>query len=58
MFTEKIVRTYFHQLVDALEYLHKSGIAHLDLKPENIALGDKFMLKIMDFELSANLKTN
>mmetsp|Transcript_11360 Transcript_11360/g.9774 ORF Transcript_11360/g.9774 Transcript_11360/m.9774 type:complete len:170 (-) Transcript_11360:316-825(-) len=47
---EKLVRTYFHQLIEGLEYLHKMGLAHLDLKLENLLIGDGFQLKICDFD--------
>lgn len=49
---EKLTRTYFRQLIDGLEYLHENGVAHLDLKPENLLLGADFNLKIADFDLS------
>jgi len=49
---EKIIRTYFHQLIDGLEYLHSQGIAHVDLKLDNLLLGDDFLLKISDFDQS------
>jgi len=49
---EKLARTYFRQLIDGIEYLHQSGVAHLDLKPENLLLGSDFNLKIADFDLS------
>jgi len=39
-------------LIDGIEYLHQSGVAHLDLKPENLLLGANFNLKIADFDLS------
>jgi serine/threonine protein kinase len=32
-FTEAIARYIFRQIVEALDYLHKSGIVHRDLKP-------------------------
>jgi len=48
---EKLVRTFFHQLIQGLEYMHKKGIAHTDLKLENLLLGEGFELKIADFEL-------
>jgi len=47
---EKLVRTYFHQLIDGLEYLHSQGVAHLDLKLENLLIGEDLALKIADFE--------
>jgi len=55
---DKLVRTYFHQLVEGLEYLHNNGIAHLDLKPENLLLGEEFKLKITDFDHSRKLDDN
>jgi serine/threonine protein kinase len=52
---DKLIRTYFHQLVEGLDYLHSNGIAHLDLKPENLLLGEDFKLKITDFDHSRRL---
>jgi serine/threonine protein kinase len=49
---EKLARTYFHQLIDGVEYIHKQGVYHLDLKPENLLLGDDYLLKITDFDHS------
>jgi len=49
---DKLTRTYFRQLIEGVEYLHASGVAHLDLKPENLLLGADFNLKIADFDLS------
>jgi len=46
------IRTYFHQLIAGLEYLHQQKTAHLDLKLENLLLGQDFQLKIIDFEQS------
>jgi serine/threonine protein kinase len=51
-FDDKLIRSFFRQLVDGMEYLHETGIAHLDLKPENLLLGGNFNLKIADFDLS------
>lgn len=49
-FNDILARTYFHQLIEGLEYLHNTGIAHLDLKLENLLLGADFSLKIGDFD--------
>jgi serine/threonine protein kinase len=38
---------YAGQLVNALEYLHKKGIAHRDLKPENLMLDENYNLKMV-----------
>ena len=53
LFDEKLVRTYFHQLIAGLEYLHSQKIAHLDIKLENLLVGEDFRLKITDFDLSS-----
>lgn len=50
MDNETLMRTYFHQLIGGLEYIHSRGIGHLDLKLENIMIGSKYQLKIIDFD--------
>jgi len=55
-FEEKVVRTFFHQLIEGLQYLHSKNIAHLDIKPENLLLGESYQLKIADFDLSQNME--
>lgn len=53
--TEIHARTYFHQLINAIEYLHDKNIAHRDIKPENILLDEKFCIKLADFGHSLDL---
>lgn len=55
LLSEKLARTYFHQLIEGLEYLHGKNIAHLDIKCENLLIGEGFKLKITDFDLSQYL---
>ncbi|KAK7191080.1 hypothetical protein DPSP01_007749 [Paraphaeosphaeria sporulosa] len=50
---EDIAHVYFHQLIDALGYMHSKGIAHRDIKPENVLLSGDGDLKIADFGLAA-----
>lgn len=50
--SDKLIRTYFKQLIDGLEYLHNNNACHLDLKLENLLVGKDFSLKIADFDLS------
>ena len=52
-FTEGVGRYYFGQFMDALDYMHTSGVSHRDLKPENIMLDAEFNLKIADFGFAA-----
>jgi polo-like kinase 1 len=42
-------------LIDGLEYLHKIGIVHRDIKLGNVFLNNKMQVKIGDFGLSAKL---
>jgi len=49
---EALGRTYFSQLLHGLDAIHKAGITHRDLKPNNILIDHKFILKITDFGLS------
>ena len=44
-FNETLIRTYFHQLIDAMDALHSKGAAHLDIKLENLLIGDDYTLK-------------
>jgi serine/threonine protein kinase len=41
------------QIVDALEYAHDLGVAHLNLKPSNIHVGPDYMLKVGSFGVAA-----
>ncbi|KAK8872397.1 Serine/threonine-protein kinase hal4 [Apiospora arundinis] len=43
---------FFKQLAHGVEYLHDVGIAHCDLKPENLLLTTEGSLKISDFGCS------
>lgn len=52
---EKLIRTFFHQLIAGVEYIHLRGFAHLDIKLENLLLGDDLRLKIIDFDQSQPL---
>ena len=44
-----VCRYYGRQLVEALRFMHNNGVAHRDLKCENILLNENYDLKISDF---------
>lgn len=54
-FPEHLVLDYFQQLVFALEFCHRRGICHRDLKLENILLTRDGRLKLADFGMSTML---
>jgi len=53
---EYLVRQYFQQLIEGIEYLHLRNIAHFDLKLENLLLGNDYILKITDFDQAQRSK--
>ena len=37
------------QITAALEYLHHQGVAHRDLKTDNVVISSDFTVKLIDF---------
>ncbi|KAI5065792.1 hypothetical protein GOP47_0018416 [Adiantum capillus-veneris] len=51
-FPESVIRMYSRQLLQGLEYLHKNGIMHRDIKGANILVDNKGVIKLADFGAS------
>ena len=49
--TEEEAKHYFHQIINALSYIHNLGIAHRDVKLENILVTVDDDAKLTDFGL-------
>jgi serine/threonine protein kinase len=49
---ESVVRRYARDIVEGLAYLHSKGIAHRDLKCENLLLCSTGVVKVADFGCS------
>lgn len=48
-FPEKTARLWFGQLAKAINYMHDKGVAHRDLKTENVLLDAQLNVKLADF---------
>ncbi|CAK94607.1 unnamed protein product (macronuclear) [Paramecium tetraurelia] len=53
-YSEDDAKELFKQLLSAIEYMHRHGICHRDLKPNNILClqGKAFQIKVTDFNVS------
>lgn len=50
-----MARQVFNQIADAVAYCHSHGLAHCDLKPQNIVLNEDGTPKIVDFGLALKI---
>ena len=52
-FTEPMARHIFSQVVEAVAHLHNLGLAHRDIKDENILIDHDFSVKLIDLGSAA-----
>ena len=55
-YTENLIRSFIRQIIRGLNYLHRIGVIHKDLKPNNILLDKDNNCKIIDFNFSSILE--
>jgi eukaryotic-like serine/threonine-protein kinase len=55
-----LVSEYVRQIANALEYIHtfRGGMAHLDVKPENMLIAEDGRILLNDFGIASFLKKN
>ncbi|XP_053698450.1 cyclin-dependent kinase 2 [Sabethes cyaneus] len=51
-FTPKLVKSYMHQMLDAIAFCHLHRILHRDLKPQNLLIDREGHIKLADFGLA------
>lgn len=52
------IRYIIHQILSALNYLHRNGIIHGDLKPSDIGINKDFSVKIIDLNAERPKETD
>ncbi|MBE6318768.1 MAG: TonB family protein [Bacteroidales bacterium] len=55
--SEYLSRNYLSQILSALEYIHRKGVLHLDLKPGNIMVNQDDEVVLIDFGASKQYET-
>jgi len=56
-FPETLARTFFRQLITALEFCHNRNYAHRNLKADNLLLDKDYILRVGDLGCATPMKT-
>ncbi|XP_078224508.1 serine/threonine-protein kinase MAK isoform X8 [Callithrix jacchus] len=57
LFPESVIRNIMYQILQGLAFIHKHGFFHRDLKPENLLCMGPELVKIADFGLARELRS-
>ncbi|XP_022256878.1 cyclin-dependent kinase 1 [Limulus polyphemus] len=49
---KKLVKSYLYQIIQAILFCHQRRVLHRDLKPQNLLIDQKGVIKIADFGLA------
>ncbi|KAI6649534.1 hypothetical protein LOD99_6700 [Oopsacas minuta] len=55
--TDEHIKYFSYQMLKALKYIHSGNIVHRDLKPSNILVDENCNIKIGDFSLARDVKS-
>ncbi|XP_062354994.1 serine/threonine-protein kinase MAK isoform X2 [Cinclus cinclus] len=56
-FPESVIRNMMYQILQGLAFIHKHGFFHRDMKPENLLCSGPELVKIADFGLARELRS-
>ncbi|NXS55487.1 MAK kinase, partial [Brachypteracias leptosomus] len=57
LFPESVIRNMMYQILQGLAFVHKHGFFHRDMKPENLLCIGPELVKIADFGLARELRS-